>query len=427
MISREITEKIQILQSDYTLAEIGRILHISYPTVLKYSRQESISKVPVSDKLVMKPYVSSDLIIPFTDDIDRYMRSGLVSSRKLEYLLRQKGYKGSYQTLHKHVRRIRIEQTIKKTDAYFRVETPAGEQAQVDWGYFGKIPVNGEKVRLYGFVYVLSYSRAMYAEFVLSQRQKTLQDCHIHAFQYLGGIPKKIRYDNMKTVVISRKKLNGQEVANWNFDFKNFAHYFKFEPELCPRYYPRSKGKVEARVKYFKTHFFHGEAFGKTFKGIDELNERLREWLDTHANKQEHPFHKKRYIQEFWNEEKKSLIPMSSFGEFSNIAPQVRRVSGVSMVSYKSASYWVPKEHVHQKVEIREVIRDGSVFLEFHAKAGKIAEHLLAPSGSWILPDDQSLIKTKGKKDDIENRVKQHPIYNLQIDIRELDYYQKLL
>lgn len=51
---------------------------------------------------------------------------------------------------------------------------------------------------------VLSYSRAMYVEFVEQQDLRTLLRCHLNAFAALGGVPRIVLYDNMKTMVLRR-------------------------------------------------------------------------------------------------------------------------------------------------------------------------------------------------------------------------------
>src|SRR5204862_98653 len=107
--------------------------------------------------------------------------------------------------------------------------------------------------------------------FVVRQNQQTLQACHIHAFEKIG-IPQIILYDNMKTVVLGRKKLaDGSKKIQYNPAFLDFARYYGFEVKACPPYWPRAKGKVESGVKYLKNNFMVGESFGKTFKSLDEL------------------------------------------------------------------------------------------------------------------------------------------------------------
>jgi transposase len=46
-----------------------------------------------------------------------------------------------------------------------RFETEPGRQAQVDFGSFGNIEIDGKMKKLYAFSYILGYSRYRYVEF----------------------------------------------------------------------------------------------------------------------------------------------------------------------------------------------------------------------------------------------------------------------
>lgn len=419
MLSTEIILKIRELRKEsHSYATIGHILHVSYPTIVKYLKETDPTSIKTGTNVK-----SLELISPYEEKISKYIRSGINSSKKVEQLLKLDGYKGTYQLLNKYIKNKQEEVLLGNIKSYFRVETEPGEQAQVDWGHFGKIEIRGMPVNLYVFVMVLSYSRAIYAEFVTSQKQKILQHCHINAFRYLGGVPQKIRYDNMKTVVIDRKN---KENPNWNFEFKNFARYYKFELELSPIYYPQSKGKVEAAVKFIRNNFFKGESFNKTFHTVNDLNEKLLTWLNEHANKRNHPV-QLGSVGALWLNEQKLLRPMEDTSNFWNIASQIRRVSRISMVNYKKASYWVPKKYVQHKVEIREVLKNGQTILEFYSKEGKIYEHSMGLPGSWNVPNDRDLVKNKSKEKSIFERVKNHPIYKTKVEVRDLSYYEKLI
>ena len=64
--------------------------------------------------------------------------------------------------------------------------------------------VNGEEKKLYCFLMILGYSRMRYIEFVTDMSTQTLIKCHLNAFDYFGGYPEEILYDNMKQVVVKR-------------------------------------------------------------------------------------------------------------------------------------------------------------------------------------------------------------------------------
>ncbi len=428
MVNKATAEKIKALSREgESYASIGRVLGISYPTVKKYLLSEQHNdlgqeKIQISEKV-------SKLIEPFEKQIDHCINSQHISSsKKIERLLREEGYKGSYPLLNTYIQKKRFQYISNKADSYLKIETAAGEQAQVDWGHFGHIIVDRRRLNLYVFVLVLSHSRAMYAEFVTSQRQKILQDCHIKAFNYLGGVPKTIRYDNMKTIIINRTKTPEEEIINFNFEFKNFSKYYHFIPEVCPRYYPRSKGKVEAGVKHIRNNFFDGEQYGKTFYTLSEINGKLFKWFNEYANRRKHPT-KSGTILEAWDQEKNILFNISDYPSFMPTNAEIRKVSRISMIHYDNADYWIPKRYIQHKLEVREVNKEGLLVLEFYYRDQKIYEHIKEKSGTWKLPSDRELIKatsrTRQDAQEIKKRVMENPVYKTEVQKRDLSYYSK--
>ena len=99
----------------------------------------------------------------------------------------------------------------------------------------------GQQIKLYCFVMVLGYSRRTYCEFVPDCKMTAFLDCHIRAFEYFGGVPAEILYDNLKNAVL--KHLVGR--VEYNPTLLDFAAHHEFAPKACPAYAPWVKGKVE--------------------------------------------------------------------------------------------------------------------------------------------------------------------------------------
>lgn len=114
--------------------------------------------------------------------------------------IKDRGYTGRLSILWDYLKTLRSE----APRAFLRLETEPGEFAQVDWANCGAITIGNAKRLLSCFVMVLSYSRMMYLEFTLSQCLEDFLQAHVNAFAFFGGVPAKINYDNLKTVVLSR-------------------------------------------------------------------------------------------------------------------------------------------------------------------------------------------------------------------------------
>ena len=407
--AQEITKIKELIGFDYNAKQISEILGISLATVYKYKAPPVLNP----NSSTSNGYPSK--LAPFVDLIEDEIKKGVFNSVKIHRKLTENGCHASYSLVNNLVRDKISQKKIRK-QPYQKIETTPGDQAQVDWGHFGKILINGQKFNLYVFAYQLSYSRMIYAEFVTSQKQLVLQQCHIHAFDKLG-VPKKIRYDNMKTVVTSRKKLNDKVYINYNFEFLNFAKYYKFEPEACPPYYPQSKGKIESTVKYIKNDFIKGEKFNKTFKSIEELNEKLWFWVDNVANTRLHATTHERPIDR-WKKEKNLLFFTGNYPTYENNLRSSRRASQNSMVTYKLSAYWVPPLYARKKIDVVEKVVNGVNKLYFYSKGRKIMEHNLAKKrGEWVLPE------TLPTKQDTPKKAGE--VRFVEVQERDLEYYNQ--
>lgn len=114
----------------------------------------------------------------------------------LQREIAEQGYTGGLTKLRAFLRALR---RVQPAEPVVRFETMMGQQLQVDWVEFRK----GGKA-LYAFCATLGYSRASYIEFVDNMKVESLIGCHERAFAALGGVPRSILYDNMKTVILER-------------------------------------------------------------------------------------------------------------------------------------------------------------------------------------------------------------------------------
>lgn len=147
---------------------------------------------------------------------------------RLYEMLRTRGYAGGYSPVRNYVRSVR---PAARAEAFLKLATLPGEQAQVDWGHFGKIEVGAATRSLSCFVLVLSWSRAMYARFTLDQTLETFLLGHALAFESLGGVPRRILYDNLKSVVVERV---GEHIR-FHPQILECAGHYHFAPCALPR------------------------------------------------------------------------------------------------------------------------------------------------------------------------------------------------
>ena len=153
----------------------------------------------------------------------------------------------SYSGLRDYIRKAFPE---RKT-AYMVLAAEPGEEAQVDYGYIGAIPVGGKRKKAWAFVMTLSHSRYMYAEISFGQNVQSFIQSHVNAFKYFGGTPRMVKIDNLKAGII---EIDFYEPLAQR-TYAEFAGHYGFLPFPCQVKAARQKGKV-LHDRLFYPHLF---------------------------------------------------------------------------------------------------------------------------------------------------------------------------
>jgi hypothetical protein len=124
-----------------------------------------------------------------------YQATPSLMAKQVLQRLRGYGYTGGYTMIKLATSPWRK----KRQEAFFELEFLPGEEAQVDWMEW---KVGGEAV--YGFVYVLAWSRHAVVRFYPRHSLEFFLDGHVRAFHEIGGVAHRHRYDNLKSVVLRR-------------------------------------------------------------------------------------------------------------------------------------------------------------------------------------------------------------------------------
>ena len=407
----------ELLDKGFSVAEVAQRTGRSLGTIYKYRRVGSLQKTKTAERTTY-----GEQIAPFVDMLDEHVRRGTIKPTALYFLLQQQGYKGSRATFDRYYQSRKHELHPKRLLTH--VETEPGEQAQVDWGHFGEITIGGKREKVYLFAYILSWSRAIYMEFVVRQNQRTLQACHRNAFDKLG-IPRTIVYDNMKTVVSRRERLpDGSKLVHYNQNFVEFARYYKFEPIACPPYYPQAKGKIEASIKYAR-HFF-SRVTPKLNVTLEELNERLDEWIETHAHQRVHgTTHEKPYDR--WVEEQKVLGSTEGVPPFNPATFRSHFTTQYGLLTHNGTTYNLGPDFARLKLDVREVQDYGLPQLEIY-RNNELLSVVTVPSKkhSWVSVKMPTIAAEEQEMKDTEpvKRVrKTKRRYDISVEQPDLDRY----
>ncbi|HEX9294932.1 MAG TPA: IS21 family transposase [Polyangiaceae bacterium] len=223
----------------------------------------------------------------------------LRATRLLE-MIRQRGYEGSIWPLRRYVRRVR---PVSRHEAFFRLSTLPGEQGQVDWGSFGSIAIGNTSRPLSCFVMVLSWSRGIFARFVLDQTLESFLRCHVAAFEAFHGSPRTLLYDNLKTAVLERVG----DIIRLHPKLLELAGHYHFAPRPVAVARGNEKGRVERAIRYLRESFFAA----RIFRSVEDLNRQLDDWTlgIAHARTVPGDPHK-RTVKDALDQERPRLLPL---------------------------------------------------------------------------------------------------------------------
>ena len=390
-----------------SLTAISRLTGFDRKTVRKYLLN---GKKPPSYGLRSARPSKLDPYKPFVEErLDAGVWNAVVLLREL----RGQGYDGGYTILKDYLhpkRQSAAEVAVR------RFETRPGHQAQVDWGHLGSQTWSDRRREsLSGFVLTLGYSRAQFVDVATDQRLATLLRLHEAAFHELGGVPREILYDWMKTVVLGRDD-RGEIV--WHPAFGEFASYWGFTARLCRPYRAQTKGKVESGVKYLKGAFL----CGRSADSLDDLRNQMRHWNLTVAMRRVHGT-THRMVEEAWDQEKPQLQPLAGRQSFGYWHQEPRRVARDAYIHYLGNRYSVPWTAAGREVRVRERGEN----IEVHLDGSCLATHPLSPGrhGVFTVPAHHlGIPMTTGRRDG-KNQIHLR-VTPPEVEVRPLSFYDAI-
>jgi transposase len=303
--------------------QIAKQLFISRKTVAKlYSGGPAVKRAPAGSKLdeyrsLIHHWFQEHPEIRAKQIWQRLVDRGVVISRR-------------------RVEEYTVELRRKKSKTYFELEFLPGEEAQVDW-FFLNHPKLG---KLCGFALVLSFSRWLFAHLFPRHGFEFFVEGHLMAFGAMGGLPRALRFDNLRTVILKRQPLT------YNPAFLEFARHFGFEIRLCNPAAGNEKGRVERAIRTMREGFFNTATHIESLKA---MNAALHEWVDA-KNKTVHRGTLKTPSSQI-NLEKLRPLPLAPWINCSIHEP--KRPTKTALVIFDSNRYSVPETCVNTLLTVR--------------------------------------------------------------------------
>ena len=149
-------------------------------------------------------------------------------------------------------------------------------EAQVDFGE-AQVKLCGEQVKVAMFVMTLPYSDAIFCQVFPQECTETFQEGHKRAFEFFGGVPRRISYDNSKIAVAKITGGRGREVTR---EFLRLESHYLFEHHFCLVRRPNEKGHVENLIGYARRNYLVPVPETDSLEGLNaQLQEQCRKDL----------------------------------------------------------------------------------------------------------------------------------------------------
>lgn len=301
----------------------------------------------------------ADPYLPFIKGIlEKYPK---LNATRLFQMVKERGYPGGVDHFRDIVARYRPGPS---REAYLRVRTLPGEQAQVDCGSFGKVTVGAAERRLLAFVMVLSWSRRLFLRFYFGDRTGNFLRGHVEAFEHFQAVPREILYDNLKSAVLERIG----SAIHFNPELLSLAGHYRFAPRPVPVARANEKGRVERAIRYVRSSFFAA----RKFKDIDDLNRQALEWCVTEASERKCPGDRSLTVAEAFESERPALLqlPEASYPVYER---EPGFVGKTPYVRFDLNDYSVPHQFVGKRLLVEATlelvsIRDGFTEVAKHKR-----------------------------------------------------------
>ena len=318
------------------------------------------------------------LVDPFVPLIEQTLEKyPTLRASRLYAMVRERGYTGGPDHFRHVVARYR---PAPAAEAYLRLRTLPAEQAQVDWGYFGKRRIGRAERALWGFVMVLSYSRQIFLQFFFGNAMANFLRGHVGAFASFGGIPRVLLYDNLKSAVLERV---GQAI-HFNPTLLDLAAHYRFEPRPVAVARGNEKGRVERAIRYIRDSFFAA----RPFTDLADLNAQAMAWCAGIAAERLCPEDRTRRVREVFADERARLLGLPD-NPFPCEDREETTVRHTPYVRFDLNDYSVPHTSVRRAVVVHATLAcvrvvDGSTVIATHPRSWdkgaqvEIPEHVAA-------------------------------------------------
>lgn len=292
-------------EKSYSINSISKALGINWRTAKKYADHDQVPREKTIKKSgMMYEEKWGEIVSDWLTEDYKLKKKERRTNKKIFEDLKEMGFRGSYRTVCYFIAEWKKGKDNPEEDRnqnYERLIHPPAE-AQVDFGLTSAVK-DGKYIDVHCLVMTLPYSNAAFCVALPGENQ----ECFLHGlkmiFNQLGGVPRKIRIDNLKAAVVKPRGRN--EEAVFTDEFWRFANYYGFVPQACNPRRGNEKGNVENKVGYIRYNFVTP---APVINSLEHLNRILEEKLIKDRNRIH--YQKKKTIKELLEEEYDHLLAL---------------------------------------------------------------------------------------------------------------------
>lgn len=256
------------------------------------------------------------------------------TAKRIWERLREEGFTGGYTVVKDAVRAL----TKQNQEVFVPLVHRPGE-AQVDFGH-ALAKVNGHLRKVAFFVMALPYSDASFVMAFERECTETFWEGHVRAFEFFGGVPRRITYDNTK-VAVSQILGRARRLTQGFLQLK--SHHL-FDHHFCRVARGNEKGVVEAQVKFTRLNFFVPVPQVRDLAALNiHLHQRCTE------DRQRRLRGQKETKAELLAEDQKAFLPLPA-ASFDACRKVLTRASSLSLVRLDGNDYSVPVRWAHHPI-----------------------------------------------------------------------------
>lgn len=316
----------------WPVGTISSQLSVHHSVVRRVLRQAGLPRAAAKRTSMIDAY------LPFV--IRTWERYPKLTARRIYDMVVERGYPGCADHFRHRVAHLRPK---PRAEAYLRLKTLPGEQAQVDWAHFGKVQIGQATRPLMAFVMVLSYSRAIFVRFFYGQSMAPFLQGHVAALAFFDGCARVLLYDNLKSAVLERRG----DLIRFHPTLLDLANHYRYEPRPVAVARGNEKGRVERGIRYVRDSFFAG----RSWTDLADLNAQASTWALTVAMERRWPEDPALTVAKAFENERQHLLQLP--GDRFPAEERVEvRVGKTPYARFDGNDYSVPHKYVRLRLSI---------------------------------------------------------------------------